>query len=247
MSREQLQQSERMASVGVLAAGIAHEINNPVGTILLAAQNALEQSEECKTLAESQALLRRTCDAIVVNATRCTQIVRGVMQFSRHQATEKWANDINDIVLSAVRLLSDTTEGASRAPILELGVGLPELPLNPIEIEQVIVNLVKNAWEAAPNGVTVIVRTERSHDDGVVLSVEDNGPGISPEQQRQIFDPFFTTRLQAGGTGLGLSLVHGIIKSHRGRIDVDSAPGHGTRIYVVFPVSTSEVASTYSY
>ena len=239
-SYAQLRQAERLASVGALAAGIAHEINNPIATIILAVQNALEMNQE----GENSLLLRSVGQRILNHANRCAQIVKGVLQFAKQQDTEKWANNLNRLTTNGVAFVKESTPSAAASIHLTLGSEIPPLLLNPLEIEQVVVNLVKNALQAGKNdtpaSVTVATRYAQNT---IVLEVSDNGRGMSEEDRRRIFDPFFTTRQQEGGTGLGLSIVHGIITAHGGAIDVESKPGQGTKISVLFP---SDVIATSS-
>lgn len=231
-SREQLIRSERLASVGTLAAGIAHEINNPIGGILLAAQNVLELRKRPGKEELQTRILKQILDA----AEQCGQIIRSVLQFARQETTEKWPKDLNEVVTRAVGRTSNYVEQQRGVIEQHLGEGLPTVALNPLEMEQVIVNLVRNAVQAGPAGVRV--RVETRHDEsGVQLIVKDNGCGIAEEHVRHIFDPFFTTRRERGGTGLGLSIVHGIITGHGGNIEVTSRPDEGTAFTITLPLA----------
>ncbi|MFN8392558.1 MAG: PAS domain S-box protein [Bdellovibrionota bacterium] len=235
-SREKLRQSERLASIGALAAGIAHEINNPIGAIMLCADNALNRRDTLTNLPEALNLLERTCQKVLGNARRCGLIVKGILQFSRKQATEKRPCDINSIARTAIQLITESLDMRGNEIHCDLDEGLPPCPVNQVEIEQVFVNLVKNALESTTENVRVDVSTRRT-DHSVSIIVQDNGPGMSDEQQQHIFDPFFTTRQQQGGTGLGMSIVHGIVVDHNGSIDVSSKVGEGSRITIQLPFS----------
>jgi two-component system cell cycle sensor histidine kinase/response regulator CckA len=229
-SLKRLQLSERLASVGTLAAGIAHEINNPVGMILLAAQNAVR----LKGTPEADAVAYRALDKIIANAKRCSQIVKGVLQFARQEPTEKWPADINTIVAHAVELTRAYAQECGAFVCAELTPGLPAVMANPIQIEQVLVNLIRNAIEAGSRNLQVDIHTE-SAPDKIRVMIRDNGRGMTAEQKERLFDPFYTTRQSKGGTGLGLSISHGIITEHGGSMDVRSKLGHGTTIAIDLP------------
>lgn len=232
-SHTPLRQPERLAVIGTLAAGIAHEINNPVGTILLAARNALAHVGR----SGGEEVAARCLRDIVRSARRCGQIVRSVLQLARQEPLERWEADLNESVRHAVEL----TEGYARArgSVVELlpGTDLPPVVFNPLGIEQVVVNLIRNGCEASSaGGGWVRVSTQRS-EQGVQICVRDNGRGLTREEIEQIFDPFFTTRRQEGGTGLGLSIAHGIVMQHGGTIWVESEPERGCQITVELPLT----------
>jgi len=237
-SQERLRQSERLASIGALAAGIAHEINNPVGAIMLSADNARNRLRDISSLEEAKELFDRTCSKIVSNAKRCGLIVKGVLQFARKQSTEKKPADINHIASNAVQLIRDSLDLRGTEIVSTLGTDIPPCVVNSMEIEQIFVNLVKNSVECTTENLRVEIVTKREGDQ-VLICVRDNGPGMSEEQRQHIFDPFFTTRQQQGGTGLGMSIVHGIVSEHNGTITVDSLPTVGTTVTILLPISGS--------
>lgn len=224
-SQQRLRQAERLASIGTLAAGIAHEINNPVGTTLLSAEIALaEDGSDPKKI-------RHCLESIRDDALRCGRIVKSVLQFARQDALEKQPHDLNDVVRRSLEATHRLAQ--QRGAILH--VDLAEFPaqalLNPMAMEHAVVNLINNAIEASHEGDRVNVSTH-VHDCHVSISVRDNGPGIAPPQQERIFDPFYTTKQEHGGTGLGLSLAHGIVAEHAGTIRVDSQPGIGATLTI---------------
>ncbi|MBX7165860.1 MAG: PAS domain-containing protein [Pirellulales bacterium] len=229
-SRRQLVQSERLASVGTLAAGIAHEINNPVGTILLSAQVALRQLGP--TTPPERA--REALQAIVNDAKRCGRIVRSVLQFSRQQATDKWPAQLNDCVHQAALSLRKPLADREIALQLDLDESLPPVRINPTEMEQVLVNLLQNAAEASKPRSSIRV-TSNVDGAAVRMAVIDQGHGMSSEVRARLFDPFFTTRRNQGGTGLGMSIAYGIIMDHDGAMHVDTEVGRGTTITVELP------------
>ncbi len=234
-SQERLRRSERLASVGTLAAGIAHEINNPVGTILLGASHALETLARKPDLAAGIPGIETSLQEIVEDAERCGAIVKSVLQFSRQQSSEKWPGDVNDRIAQVVDMLRADAERREVSIEMDLAAALPEVRMNPTEIEQVLVNLIRNAIEASDRpGVRIVVRSAACG-DGVLVSVEDDGPGMSDDARIHLFDPFFTTRRERGGTGLGLSISHGIASDHGGTLDVESRLGLGTTVTLTLP------------
>ena len=231
-SQERLRQAERLASVGTLAAGIAHQINNPVGGILLAAQNA----QEAKGRPSAHGFLDKCLSDIVDNARRCGEIIKGILQFARPEEAEKSPSDLNAIVQRCVRLTAAYVQERGGAVELELADTLAEVSVSPLGMEQVFVNLIRNAVQSRVSGVRVAIRTEQTP-QSVRVIVQDGGLGMAEEQARRIFDPFFTTRREHGGIGLGLSIVHGIITGHGGTIDVKSRPGCGTTFTIDLPLA----------
>ncbi|MFN8392611.1 MAG: PAS domain S-box protein [Bdellovibrionota bacterium] len=233
-SQDKLRQSERMASIGALASGIAHEINNPVGAILLAAQNGLEIADQPADPARTISLLKDACQRIIHNAKRCGGIVKGVLQFSREQRRERTATDLNASIRNSIELIRESMDVSQSTIRLDLSPTLPAVIADPLEMEQVIVNLVKNAIESASGRAEIDIRTEVVG-NMVRIRISDNGCGIPREQLKHIFDPFFTTRQRQGGTGLGLSVVHGIVSNQGGTITVESEVGDGTVITIDYP------------
>jgi len=234
-SQEKLRASERLASIGALAAGIAHEINNPIGAITLSAQNALTLEPEQTSIEDLRALVVRVCSKILSNSRRCGLIVKGILQFARKQGSRKWPNEINTIASSAIQLLRESMDIEKVEIICDLEHSLPSPEVNPTEIEQVFLNLLKNSVDALRGSGKVTVRTS-SANSSVIVEVSDTGPGIPPDQLQFVFDPFYTTRQHEGGTGLGLSIVHGIVTDHHGTITVESGRGSGTKFTIEFPL-----------
>jgi len=222
-SQKTLRAQERLAAVGTLAAGVAHQINNPVGAILAAADYALVAADDPDHERVTAGALRE----IKAQAIRCGKIIRGILQFSRAEPTEKWSGDVGDVLRTAV----DATRGLARdrkaSVSLEIdrAVGAASVQMSAIELEQVFVNLILNAIQAQPSGARVAVTTRRAA-HVVEIRVEDDGPGIPAADRERIFDPFFTTRLKGGGTGLGLSVAHAIVEDHGGRMEL-VGPGAG--------------------
>lgn len=234
--QERARQSERLASLGALAAGIAHEINNPIGAMMLSAQNTLEVSEELTTIEALRSELKRFADKVVLHSKRCGIIVRGVLQFARKQKSERSWTNLNSVVESGIGILRESMELKDCDFELHLDPDLPAVWMNDLEFEQIVVNLVKNACESDTKGpVQVITERTKTH---ARLRVADSGRGMGPEEVKHIFDPFFTTRQQRGGTGLGLSIVHGIVSNYEGTINVQSKPGEGTVVTIEVPLAS---------
>ncbi len=229
-SLEMLRRTERLASIGTLAAGIAHEINNPLNSILMSARAA----QHLRDPAEIDAILK----LIAEQATRGGRIVHSVLKFSRAAPVQKQPRDLNTLMRRVNRVVATNlpTDLASRCQIkLNLADSLPVVEFNDVELEQVLMNLIENAAVAADGPVVITLTTSFDPARGVCLTVADNGPGIPAHELLRIFDPFFTGRPSRGGTGLGLSICHSIIAEHDGSITAHSQPGQGTIFTIVFP------------
>ena len=231
-------QAEKLSAVGRLASGVAHEINNPLGVILGFAQGALWD------LAPGDPL-ELPLRSIERESIRCKNLVQDLLTFSRITKTDREPIDLNQAIESAFSLVSAQARLGHVQVMKLLSPDLPHILANQNQIQQVIINLANNALDAMSQEGTLTVQTRLLQDEGrawVVLSVADTGAGIPPEVLPRIFEPFFTTKPVGQGTGLGLGLVHEIVKKHSGRIDVQSCPGH-TEFCVKFPVRT-DVASS---
>ncbi|HEB91143.1 MAG TPA: HAMP domain-containing histidine kinase [Deltaproteobacteria bacterium] len=232
-THDRLRKADRLASLGILAAGVAHQINNPTGAILLGSQLALA----CESDPDRDTIWRDTLESNAAEAARCGRIVKNLLRFSSSATTEKTVHDLNDLVRDALHSFrSAWTESR-----LELAVELcrDSLPVfaSAIEIEQAIVNLVRNAVEADP-GEAEPIRVVTGHDrDLALLHVIDSGRGIGREDREHLFEPFYTTRGRDGGTGLGLSIVQSVVQGHLGSIDVESGRGEGTRFTISLPLA----------
>lgn len=229
-SRATLQRSERLASIGTLAAGIAHEINNPLGMLLLSMDVALASMDKPDKLAD---LLRKQKDDV----QRCAHIVKGVLDFARQRPTDKTPLDLNDVVRHSLDFTREYAANNNVSVEVQLADSSSPVFGNATELEQVVVNLVNNGVQACNNGGHVVIETNEANGK-IRLVARDNGCGLTAEQVEHIFDPFFTTRLAKGGTGLGLSTVHGIVTSHKGTIEVSSEPAKGTVFTIELPRHT---------
>ncbi len=225
-----LRRAERLSSLGTLAAGIAHEINNPVGAALLAAESALDIKDDPDKSANFEACLRNVIDSM----DRCGRIVGNLLTFSREESSEKKPHQINDIVRQSWNLTRTYAQQHLAAVRFVLDKDLQEIAISPLDMELVVVNFLRNAIEATDQDGQVTVRTEPA-EEGATISIEDNGHGMTEDETKHVFDPFFTTRQAEGGTGLGTSIAYGIVQDHRGTIEVQSEPGQGTIVTITLP------------
>lgn len=230
--REALYQSEKLASMGQLLAGVAHELNNPLTVVI--GQTALL----CEMAGEGP--LGARAEKIAQAAERCARIVKNFLALARQRPSERQQVRINQVVQEAVELLAYPLRVDNVEVALDLATDLPLLWADPHQLHQVVVNLVTNAHQAMhetppPRRITLATRFDPTRGQ-VSLEVADSGPGILPEIQPRLFEPFFTTKPAGQGTGLGLSLCQGIIESHNGTIRVASSPGQGAVFRIELPV-----------
>ena len=232
--------SEKLAAVGRLAAGVVHEINNPLATIAACAE-ALESrttegvygaGADVEDLGEYLQLIRS-------EAFRCKQITNGLLDFSRARAGQQAPVQIGEVIESAARLLLHQRRGPSVKINVEVSERLPLVSADEGQLQQAVIILSENAIDAMPEGGTLSLRARRDAAEagGVLVEVSDTGHGIPPEIRERIFDPFFTTKEVGRGTGLGLAVCYGIVTEHGGRITVDSAPGLGTTFTIHLPAT----------
>jgi len=228
-TQQELLHKERLASMGQLAAGVAHEINNPLGTILLFSDVMYKEAAEDDP--------RRDDLKMIINeTTRCKNIVADLLNFARQQEVLAQETDVH-------ALLEKVVEGVHLQPIFkevqivrQFSPDLTTIQADPAQLQQVFVNLLKNAAEAIEEGGTITLTTRPVNSQWAEIKVSDTGRGIPEENLGKLFTPFFTTKALGKGTGLGLSIVYGIIKMHRGQIAVQSQVGQGTTFTVTLPV-----------
>lgn len=226
--QDQLRHADRLATIGQLSAGIAHELNEPLGNILAFAQLAGKEPAVPAQVAQD-------LDKIVATSLHAREIIKKLMFFARQTPPRKTPVDLNGVIDGALDLLASRCQKESVAVERDLAPRLPQIVADPSQLNQVLVNLVVNAVQAMPRGGTVRIAT-RPAVDGVILAVEDSGIGMDREVLEEIFTPFFTTKDVHEGTGLGLPVVHGIVSSHGGTISVQSQPGRGSRFEIHLPV-----------
>jgi len=249
--REQLNQqmieTGKLASVGELAAGIAHEINNPVA-IMVEEAGWIGDLLEDEEFAEGENLgeFRRALNQIRTQGRRCKEITHKLLSFARKTDATVKDVQINDLILELVALSGQMARYNQVTITTQLHPRLPYVTISPSEMQQVMLNLINNAIDAMEKtGGTINIATklselEKGH---IVITVEDNGPGIPESNLPRIFDPFFTTKPVGKGTGLGLSICYGIIQKMGGKIDVHSTVGQGTRFRIWIPYQKSEKPS----
>lgn len=228
--QEQLLQSAKLSAMGHLVAGVAHDLNNPLASVVGFADFLAELTDVPPNLREPLAVIRE-------EAERASTIVRNLLSFARKTDNQRTATDLADLLESTMMLLRNTLMASRVEAQLEIEPDLPRLVVESSKVQQVFVNLVTNAAQAiAGTGRpgTVTLRARRFL-DGVAIDVIDDGPGIEPEVASRIFDPFFTTKAEQRGTGLGLPICQGIVREHGGRITVESVAGSGATFTVVLP------------
>jgi PAS domain S-box-containing protein len=230
----QLLQAEKMAALGQTISGVAHELNNPLATIL----NWAERLSQRTTLDES---LRRGLETILSESERAARIVRNLLTFARKRQPTRAMVDVNLVIRETLALRAYEQRVTNIAVIEALAAGLPQVFADSHQIQQVLLNLVINAEQAmlaARGQGTLVVRTwHDARQESVILEINDDGPGIADDLQPKIFDPFFTTKEVGQGTGLGLTVAYAIVQEHGGRIRLESRPDQGASFYVELPVS----------
>ena len=229
--------SEKLASLGELVAGIAHELNNPLTGIMIHAP----------MIAEDPLLdpsLRDDCQIIIEEASRCSKIVGELLDFSRVSGIQKIRSSVNETIDRALALVEHHADFHDIEIVKKFGLDIPDLFMDASQIEQVIVNMLVNASQAMPDGGSLeIVTEQRLITDTVAIQLTDTGMGIPDHNLEKLFDPFFTTKGHKG-TGLGLSVSYGIIESHGGEIHVRSRMGEGTTFTIELPLALNEDGET---
>jgi two-component system NtrC family sensor kinase len=232
-TQQQIGRSEKLASIGRLAAGIAHEINNPLTGVLTFAHLLREKSNM-----DDQD--RQDLDLIIHETTRAAEIVRNLLDFARERAAIKEPLNVNDVIERTIRLIRNQ-KLFDRIVIEErFSNALPDVDGNMNQLQQVFLNLSLNACEAMPQGGTLTIAT-LPRDGQVVINVVDTGCGIKPDVLDKIFEPFFTTKPVGKGTGLGLAVSYGIVEQHGGTLEVETAEGRGTTFTITLPAASGRV------
>ncbi|MEW6413331.1 MAG: ATP-binding protein [Candidatus Zixiibacteriota bacterium] len=251
-AQTQLIQSEKLSAIGQLAAGVAHELNNPLGGILGYTQFALEKMKKVNpeqiTARELNNYIRYLTD-VETQARRCKTIVQNLLRFSRSSRTSEFAEvDINRVINDTCTFVEHQLSMNQISLVVQTTNDLPAVQGNAGQLQQVLTNLIINAMHASPPNTEIKLITRLSPALGefggaIEILCVDQGVGIPPEDIKKIFEPFFTTKEVGKGTGLGLSVSYGIIKEHGGEIKVKSAPGEGTTFTVILPVQKAQAGA----
>jgi two-component system NtrC family sensor kinase len=233
MASHQMEYSSKLATIGRLAAGVAHEINNPMAIINEQAGLMRDLIDLSPDFPEREKMLRLT-ESVLSSVDRCRTITHRLLGFARRMDVEMEDIDLNYVVRDVVGFVEKEAFHRSVEVELELDKDLPMIPSDRGQLQQVFLNILNNAFDAVDKGGRVVIRSGVCGDDRVLVSFEDNGAGMSDETLQHIFDPFFTTK-QKYGTGLGLSITYGIVEKLRGSIEVESEEGVGTTFKVYLP------------
>ncbi len=226
---EQLRHADRLATIGQLSAGLAHELNEPLGNILGFAQLAAKTPGLPDRASEDITKITRA-------ALHAREVIRKLMLFARQSPPQTQRLNLDDLVEDGLYFLEGRCAKNGIELVRRLNPDLPEVVADPSQMLQVLVNLVVNAIQAMPHGGRLAIATDLIH-DRVVMTVSDTGVGMTEEVRRRVFIPFFTTKDVNEGTGLGLAVVHGIVSAHGGKIEVDSKVGVGSRFSVSLPLA----------
>lgn len=230
---DQLVQAEKLSSIGLLAAGVAHEVNTPLAVITSQAQMLMKQMPD-------DDVNSRTLDKIIKQSFRASEIVNNLLKFSRVSGSEQSELDLNKVIRETLSLVDPMLRSSKITLNTQLLGGLPPVYGNYGKLQQVFMNLIMNARDAMPRGGELTLATE-TENSTVLVEVSDNGIGIPSDQLSKIFDPFFTTKSTSRGTGLGLAVSYGIIREHAGNIRVESSVGRGTSFTLEFPAARKAV------
>jgi len=229
-AKKKIMESERLALIGQLSANVAHELNNPLQGIVTYS-NLLLEAEACDEDTRANA------QKIAIQANRCRDIIRGLLDFSRHKNPDKTLCSVNNLLRRCVSLVERQTIFHNIEIVMNLDESDPLVVIDPSQVERVFLNLIINAADAMENSGTLTLVTGRDPAMKCVeIKVRDTGHGITEENMEKIFDPFFTTKETGHGVGLGLAISFGIVNEHNGSINVESEPGKGTTFTVSFPL-----------
>lgn len=229
-AKKKIMESERLALIGQLSANVAHDLNNPLQGIVTYSYLLLEDESFSPAIKEN-------IQKIVVQANRCRDIIRGLLDFSRQKKPDKTLCDVNSLLQGCISLVENQAQFQNIKVTVNLDKNMPLVILDPSQVERVFLNLIINAAEAMDgNGLLTLSTQYNRENNSVEIIFQDTGQGISEENMEKIFEPFFTTKETGHGVGLGLAISYGIVKEHNGNIAVESTVGKGTTFTVSFPV-----------
>jgi two-component system NtrC family sensor kinase len=238
-AQEQIVNAEKLASLGRMAAGVAHELNSPLTGVVTFAHLMRDRTPPDR----KQDL--EDLDTIIEQAERCTKIIKGMLGFARKGTSETMETDVNSLLEETVAMVRNQVKVQNIDISMEPAEGLPQLHIDPNQLQQVFLNLITNAADAMGERGRITIATRLSGEEPertVEIEITDTGPGIYPNNLDKIFEPFFTTKPVGKGTGLGLPVSYGIVKKHDGDIVVKSKVGEGTSFFVRLPVPKEEEA-----
>jgi two-component system NtrC family sensor kinase len=231
---KQMIQTEKLASVGRLAAGVAHEINNPMASITTCAEGLINMIEDLRLRGDLTKDMNEYLQTIKSSAFRCKAITERLLNFSSDQTGDFELLGLNDIIEESIRLVEYDVSAKGVSLRCNLDPEIPEVRISRISFPQVIVNLILNSLYAVERNGSIVVETA-SRDGKVIMTVSDDGIGVNVEDLERVFDPFFTTKRRGEGSGLGLAICRTIVDNHEGNITIESTAGEGTRVEVILP------------
>jgi two-component system NtrC family sensor kinase len=232
MAESKLVQAAKLAAVGEMAAGIAHELNNPLTSVSGFTELVLEEIPP-------DVEFRSDLELVLRESQRARSVVRRLLDFARQSESVRVRSDVNEILKDVLALVNHLLRTSGVQLFTSFSEGIPWISVDRNQTKQVILNLIHNALHAMPTGGDLQISTacsQRDNKDWITISLSDTGTGIAPENVERVFEPFFTTRSKDGGTGLGLSVSYGIVADHGGFIDVESQVGKGSKFTIWFPV-----------
>lgn len=232
---------ERIASLGKLSSSVAHEINNPLSGILVYSKLIHKQLDTPEFSHQKKDSILKNLKLIESETKRCGDIVKGLLDFSRQNQDDFEVTSLHRVLKETYRLISHTLKMQSTSFSLDLSAEADQIECSPNQIKQACVALLVNASEAVSDQGEISLKTSMPDPDSIRVDIIDNGVGISEQELPHIFEPFYSTKRETSGIGLGLAIVHGIVKNHNGRIKVKSEPGKGTTISIVFPLVKNKI------
>jgi len=228
--------SNKMATIGRLAAGVAHEINNPLAIINEKA-GLINDILQYSTEYQKNQKLKETIQSIIASVERCSRITRQLLSFARHLNLSIQTIRLDEVVREVLGFLHKEAEYRSIEVSVDIAEDIPAFECDRGKLQQILLNIINNAFAALTTGGRISIKSEKVGQDSVKIIISDTGCGISPENLKYIFEPFFSTRMKVGGTGLGLSITYGLVQELGGKIDVKSEVGRGSRFMITLPLT----------